>query len=252
MSYADDFVRIDLINLSERTDDELRPIIQAAVDDLEINRDIRFIFQRVWSEIDDNGQPIPETEKDIAFDADATDTNIVRVCISKNMVYPFVWDVNPKLEGEYLRNVTFFLNEEEFFVYLVSHELRHLFQWQNEFRASLIYQVMESDAELDSDFYATKALSRYRADNQQSKELMASLCPHNQLWRFTFNVEFLGRRKFIVTTHFNDLIAGMDYLRNIRKRDNRHSYSLVETDLVDKNSVKAEHIYPKSKIFKIK
>lgn len=159
-----ELVQIELINLSERRDDELRKVIQDVIDDLELNEDVRFIFQRLWTELDEDGNIVAGTEQEVLFDGDAHSNNSIRVCLSSRIAYPIAWNINPKLNGEYLRQINWFYNEDEFLVYFVAHEGRHLFQWQNEFRANLIYQLMECDSELDADLYATRTLSRYRQE----------------------------------------------------------------------------------------
>lgn len=163
-------IKIDLVNLSEKPDGDLLAVIQDIIDDLELREDVRFLFQRVWTEITDDGQIIPNTARDTAFDGDSLDTNVVRVQISKEIAYPILWAINENLPGEYLRNVNFFNNEEEFFVYFAGHELRHLWQFQNEFKSSLINQLLEMDDECDADIYATRVLSRYREDHAKRQK----------------------------------------------------------------------------------
>jgi hypothetical protein len=49
---------------------------------LKLKRDIKFILQSTWTEIDD-GEIVPDTVAEVGFDGDASDNGVVRVTWTK-------------------------------------------------------------------------------------------------------------------------------------------------------------------------
>ena len=47
------------------------PFRASIAKDLKLKRDVRFIFQTTWTEIDDYGDVVPGTEAEVGFDGDA-------------------------------------------------------------------------------------------------------------------------------------------------------------------------------------
>ena len=155
-------VTIRLHNYSRWENENIRRIVQWVAKDLKLKRDIKFIFQSTWTEIDDDGEIVPDTESDVGFDGDAYDNGVVRVCIGKSQEYPFVYDINQELEGHYLRRVTQLKDSHELLLYMTAHELRHLWQWEHPDKARQIRRLLKCDDETDADMYAIMTLSLYR------------------------------------------------------------------------------------------
>ena len=156
-------MHIELNNLSHWQEDRVRRLVSCIAKDLKLKRDVRFVFQTTWTEIDDYGDIVPDTEAEVGFDGDAYDNGVVRVCIDKSMQFPFTYDINEQLEGFYLRHIVQFKNAHEMLFYMTAHELRHLYQWENPLKARQIRRLLRCDDETDADIYATMTLSRYRS-----------------------------------------------------------------------------------------
>jgi hypothetical protein len=161
---------ITLINLSDLPDKALMPTIEWIVNDLKLTCDIKFIYQQVWADYDiDSGEIIPNTEQpDIIFDADACTSGIVRVCISKTMTWPYQWNINKELKGEYLNGASIFENWAEFFVYVVSHEIFHEKEFAHPKEHKRTCNFLNTDSEALADFYAIRNLVKYRYGNYKN------------------------------------------------------------------------------------
>ena len=155
-------VTIRLRNYSRWDDDNIRQVVHWVAKDLKLKRNIKFIFQTTWAEIDEDGEIISDTEAEVGFDGDAYDNGVVRVCIGKSQEYPFVYDINQELEGHYLRRVTQLKDSHELLLYMTAHELRHLWQWEHPDKARQIRRLLKCDDETDADMYAIMTLSLYR------------------------------------------------------------------------------------------
>jgi len=155
-------VTIRLHNFSTWDDDNIRRVVHWVAKDLKLKRDIKFIFQSTWTEIDDDGEIVPDTETEVGFDGDASNNGVVRVCVGKSMEYPFVYDINNELKGLYLRKIAVLKDSYELLLYMTAHELRHLWQWEHPDKARQIRRLLKCDDETDADIYATMTLSRYR------------------------------------------------------------------------------------------
>jgi phage-related protein len=156
-------VILELNNLSHWQEDRIRRLVSSIAKDLKLKRDIRFVFQTTWAEIDDYGDVLPGTEAEVGFDGDAFDNGVVRVCIDKSMQFPFTYDINEQLDGFYLRHIVQFKNAHEMLLYMTAHELRHLYQWENPLKARQIRRLLRCDDETDADIYATMTLSQHRS-----------------------------------------------------------------------------------------
>jgi hypothetical protein len=154
-------VTIRLHNYSRWDNENIRGVVHWVAKDLKLRRDIKFIFQSTWTEIDDDGEIIPDSAAEVGFDGDAYDNRVVRVCVGK-LDYPFVYDINSELEGFYLRKITEIKNSQEMLLYMTSHELRHLWQWEHPDKARQIRTLLKCDDETDADIYAIMVLSLYR------------------------------------------------------------------------------------------
>jgi len=154
-------VTIRLHNYSRWDDDNIRRVVHWVARDLKLKRDIKFIFQTTWTEIDEDGEIVPDTEAEVGFDGDAYDNGVVRVCVGK-LDYPFIYDINNDLEGLYLRKITELKNSYELLLYMTAHELRHLWQWEHPDKARQIRRLLKCDDETDADIYAVMSLSLYR------------------------------------------------------------------------------------------
>ncbi len=159
-------MRLELKNLSRWQDDRIRSVVLSIARDLRLRRDFRFIFQTTWTEIDDYGDVVPETETEVGFDADAFDNGVVRVCIDNSMEFPFEYNINEALDGFYLRHVVELRSAYEMFLYMTAHELRHLYQWENARKARQLCRLLRCDDETDADIYAIMTLSRHRSSKQ--------------------------------------------------------------------------------------
>ena len=153
---------IRLHNISKWDDDNIRRVVHWVAKDLRLKRDIKFIFQTTWTEIDDDGEVVPDTEAEVGFDGDAYNNGVVRVCIGKSLEYPFAYDINEELEGLYLRHITELKDSYELLLYMTAHELRHLWQWEHPDKARQIRRLLQCDDETDADIYAMMTLSLYR------------------------------------------------------------------------------------------
>jgi hypothetical protein len=78
---------LELHNRSEWDENYLRQVVQWIITDLELTGRIKFWFMNVWTELTDDGELIPGTERDHAFDGDWTEGGIVRVVISDRISY---------------------------------------------------------------------------------------------------------------------------------------------------------------------
>jgi phage-related protein len=156
-------MHIELNNLSHWQEDRIRRLVSSVAKNLKLRRDVRFVFQTTWTEIDDYGDIVPGSEAEVGFDGDAYDNGVVRVCIDKSMQFPFTYDINEQLEGFYLRHIVQFKNAQEMLLYMTAHELRHLYQWENPLKAKQIRRLLRCDDETDADIYATMTLSRHRS-----------------------------------------------------------------------------------------
>ena len=159
-------MRIKMDNLSIWQNDRIWSLVSTVVDHLRLKRDVRFIFQTTWTEIDDYGEIIPGTEAEVGFDGDAYDTGVVRVCIDKSMQFPFAYDINEELDGFYLRHIVEIKDVYELLLYMSAHELRHLWQWEHPDKARKIRSLLKCDDETDADIYAAITLSRHRSAMQ--------------------------------------------------------------------------------------
>ncbi len=159
-------MNLELNNLSQWQEERIRRLITSIAKDLKLKRDVRFVFQTTWTEIDDDGDVVPGTEAEVGFDGDAFDNGVVRVCIDKSMQFPFAYDINEQLDGFYLRHIVQFKSPHEMFLYMAAHELRHLWQWENPLKARQIRRLLRCDDETDADIYAIMTLSRHRSGRQ--------------------------------------------------------------------------------------
>lgn len=159
-------MNLELNNLSQWPEDRIRRLVSSIAKDLKLRRDVRFVFQTKWTDIDDYGDVVPGTEAEVGFDGDAYDNGVVRVCIDKSMQFPFTYDINKQLDGFYLRHIVQFKNAHEMLLYMAAHELRHLYQWENPLKARQIRRLLRCDDETDADIYATMTLSRHRSGRQ--------------------------------------------------------------------------------------
>jgi hypothetical protein len=155
-------VTIRLHNYSRWENANIRRVVNWVAKDLKLKRNIKFIFQSTWTEIDDDGEIVADTEAEVGFDGDAYDNGVVRVCIGK-LEYPFTYDINQELEGLYLRQITELKNSYEMLLYMTAHELRHLWQWEHPEKARQIRGLLQCDDETDADIYAMMTLSLYRS-----------------------------------------------------------------------------------------
>ena len=155
-------MKITLNNFSNWDDADIRRVVTWLAKDLKLRRDIYFTFQTTWTEIDDYGDVVPDTEAEVGFDGDAYDNGVVRVCVGKSLRYPFAYDINAELEGLYLRHITELKDSYEMLLYMAAHELRHLWQWENPDKARQIRRLLKCDDETDADIYAMMTLSLYR------------------------------------------------------------------------------------------
>ena len=154
---------LDLNNLSTWDDTYLRQVVEWIIADLELKGRIKFWFMSTWTAITDEGDLIPGSEQDTAFDGDWTEGGIVRVVISDRITYPHIWEINRALPGLYLRRINTFYTPSDFFIYFAAHELRHEYQEQNPEKAKAIRLLLRCDDETDADIYATMTLCRFRA-----------------------------------------------------------------------------------------
>jgi len=154
---------LTLNNFTNWEDATIKRVVAGIADDLRLKGDIRFIFQATWTQIDDDGELIPDTEENIGFDGDAYDNGVVRVCVGPSMVYPFAYTINEELEGFYMRHITVIADPWEMFLYMTAHELRHLWQWEHPEKIRQIRRLLKCDDETDADIYAMMTLSRYRS-----------------------------------------------------------------------------------------
>jgi phage-related protein len=153
-------IRVD--NFSSWEDYHIRKVVSWVAKDLKLRRDIHFIFQSTWTEIDDYGNIVPDTEAEVGFDGDAYDNGVVRVCIGKSLEFPFAYDINDELDGFYLRHIVELKDGHEMLLHMTAHELRHLWQWEHPEKARQIRRLLHCDDETDADIYAMMTLSRYR------------------------------------------------------------------------------------------
>ena len=154
---------ITLNNFTNWKDEDIRKVVSGIAKDLKLKGDITFVFQAAWTEIDDYGEVMPDTEEDIGFDGDAYDNGVVRVCVGQSLEYPFPYDINDELEGFYLRHIVEIQDAYEMFLYMTAHELRHLWQWEHPDKARQIRRLLKCDDETDADIYAAMTLSRFRS-----------------------------------------------------------------------------------------
>jgi hypothetical protein len=166
-------MQIELINLSDWPENYLLQTLEWIASDLHLRRNIKVLFQERWSEITDEGEIIPKTESEVAFDGDSFDNGVIRIVISRNAAFPFQWDINPQLPGDYLRKIVAFENRYELFLYLACHEMRHQFQFANPRKIKRICQLLDIDDEGDADSYAIKILSRWRCTTAAEVEFPA-------------------------------------------------------------------------------
>ncbi len=152
-----------LNNFTDWKNEDIKTAVLGIASDLNIKGEIRFIFQAIWTDIDDYGEIVPDTEQDIGFDGDAYDNGVVRVCVGPSLNYPFSYDINDELEGFYLRHIVEIKDAYEMFLYMTAHELRHLWQWEHPDKARQIRRLLKCDDETDADIYALMTLSRYRS-----------------------------------------------------------------------------------------
>ena len=154
-------VTIRLRNYSRWDDENIRRVVHWVANDLKLKRDIKFVFQTTWTQIDEDGEIVPDTEDEVGFDGDAYDNGVIRVCIGK-LDYPFSYDINKELKGSYLRRVMELKDSHELLLYMTAHELRHLWQWAHPDKARQIRRLLKCDDETDADIYAVRTLSLYR------------------------------------------------------------------------------------------
>jgi hypothetical protein len=171
--------QIELVNLSSWDEETIENLTRYFRDDLRIKRSFRFLFQEIWTGLDDEtGDVLEGTESlETAWDGDAwgwAKKGFIRVCIAPTISFPVVWDINYALKGQYLRRVTWFNTPPEMFIYLAAHEFRHLWQFEHESKRKQIMKLLAIDDETDADFYALRILSRLRED----PEAFMSLTEH--------------------------------------------------------------------------
>jgi hypothetical protein len=154
-------VTIRLYNYSRWENENVRRVVHWVAKDLKLKRDIKFIFQTTWTDIDEDGEIVPDSEAEVGFDGDAYDNGVVRVCIGK-LEYPFVYNINKELKGLYLRHITELKDSYEMLLYMAAHELRHLWQWEHPDKTRHIRKLLQCDDETDADIYAMMTLSLYR------------------------------------------------------------------------------------------
>jgi hypothetical protein len=155
-------VKLHLHNFSRWKSSSIREVVSWIAKDLKLRGEIKFVFQSTWTEIDDYGDIVPDTEAHVGFDGDAYDNGVVRVCIDKSLGFPFTYDINQELEGLYVRHVAELRDPPELLLYMAAHELRHLWQWEHPEKARQIRKLLECDDETDADIYALRTLSLYR------------------------------------------------------------------------------------------
>lgn len=160
-------VRIELINLTQWDGELVRHVVAQVFDELKLKRSLRFLFQERWTPLDDEtGEAITGDDWPVvAWDGDAWEMSnggFVRICLAPTLKFPLVWNINPELPGQYLRQVTWFRDAKEMFLYLASHELRHLWQFEHEAKLNQICKLLKIDDETDADIFALQMLSRYR------------------------------------------------------------------------------------------
>jgi hypothetical protein len=141
--------------------------------ELKLRKPVQFLFQDEWTEINvdvSTGEILPgEARPEITWDGDAwglSQVNFVRICLSPQISFPLVWDINPALPGGYLRRATWFNDQIEMFVYLAAHEFRHLWQFEHEAKLNQICKLLQIDDEGEADIYALRTLSLYRQNPQ--------------------------------------------------------------------------------------
>jgi hypothetical protein len=161
---------IELINLTQWNDALVKGIVARLCQELRLRKQVRFLFQDIWTAIDDEtGEIVAGTERpETTWDGDACQMSKggwARVCISTATVFPVVWNINSALPGQYLRHVTWFNDPLEMLLYLSAHELRHLWQFEHPKKLKQIRQLLQIDDEADADFHALRLLSRYRQNS---------------------------------------------------------------------------------------
>jgi hypothetical protein len=158
---------LELINLTDWDNALVRRIVENLCRHLRLRRQVRFLFQDIWTALDETtGEIVRGTESsETTWDGDAwkmSNGGLVRVCLSSKTVFPVVWDINRALPGQYLRGVTWFANAEEMFLYLAAHEMRHLWQFEHEKKNRQVCRLLNMDDETDADLYALRVLSDHR------------------------------------------------------------------------------------------
>jgi len=84
---------------------------------------------------------------------------VVYVHLKQGVDYPLVWWVNEKLPGSYMRGMCL-ISPEEYFIYCIAHELRHLEQMLTTKRLGRGFK--DADDEMDADLYAIIKLNEWR------------------------------------------------------------------------------------------
>lgn len=143
---------------------KLSGILNSIIKELKIKTPVTLLYQDIWSRYDvDTGKPIPVTEDyTIEFDAEACDNGVVQIVISPKLKFDFTWEINEALPEFYLRHVTTLKNIDEMLVYVMSHELYHIFQWENPKKATALRDILNCDDETSADIFAIMQLSKLR------------------------------------------------------------------------------------------
>ena len=94
------------------------------------------------------------------WDGTAWDNNRVQISIKSDEGFPIFLDYNPKLEGKYLRHV-YIEDISEFLIWMTSHEIFHIYQWNNPKELGLGKQF-GADDETSADLFATIILNKWR------------------------------------------------------------------------------------------
>jgi len=162
---------IQFINLTQGDGKFMLHLVTKLSRELKLRKPVRFLFQDKWTELDEEtGEVVPGREwPDVAWDGDAwgwPDSGFVRICLSPTLQFPIVWNINYELPGQYLRQVTWFNDQMEMFVYLAAHEFRHLWQFEHEAKLNQICKLLQIDDEGEADIFALRILSQYRQNPQ--------------------------------------------------------------------------------------
>lgn len=97
---------------------------------------------------------------DVEWDGTAWDDNRVQITIKEGVEFPLLLNINKHLKGRYLQQ-TFINSLDEFLVWITSHEIFHIYQWNNPDELGLGKQF-GADDETSSDLFAAITLNKWR------------------------------------------------------------------------------------------